>query len=126
MKVNVYSKVDICTMLGITEAEFRHAKEDLKFEHTQKIDGYLYYSDLVVDAIKKYRENMGKPCKGQTLDLFKEKRVTLEDIDKRLDRIEKLVNLWNLTAKSIADAPFYGKERPVLRDFGKCHLDRDY
>ena len=111
MKVNVYSKVDICTMLGITEAEFRHAKEDLKFEHTQKIDGYLYYSDLVVDAIKKYRANMGKPCKGQTLDLFKEKRVTLEDIDKRLDRIEKLFESFN------------GKKRPVVRDFGDINPD---
>ena len=123
MQIKVYSKVEICELLGITEAEFRHAKEALKFEHSEKIDGYLYYSERVLEEIKKHRENMGQPCKGQTLDLFTEKRITLEDIDKRLARIEQAINaqaIWlvnNVKNKPLEFTATYRKDSGVVGGF---------
>ena len=94
--IKTFSKIEICEQLGITEAQFRHTKEALKFTHVSKdLRGILLYPESVMDAIIAHRSDLNSACKGATLDLFREKRreVTLDDVMAEIQRLKNLIEV---------------------------------
>ena len=90
--VKTYTEVEIRQLLNLSRRQFQTAKDAIKFQEVDKQGNVYLYPERVIEQIREYRENMGKPCKGQTGNLFAKKPITLEDIDKRLERIEMAVN----------------------------------
>jgi len=94
--IKTYTKIEIVEKLGITEAQFRHAKEALKFTHVGKDPrGIHLYPESVCDQIKDYRAAQGAPCKGATPDLFDAKKAdpSLREIMTMLEKLSAKVDL---------------------------------
>jgi hypothetical protein len=95
--IKTYTKIEICEQLGITEAQFRHAKEALKFTHVDKdARGILLYPESVIAAITAHRSALNSACKGATPDMFRERKqnaVTLEDVMEELKRLKSLIEV---------------------------------
>ena len=92
--IKTFTKVEIIDQLGITEAQFRHAKEALKFTHVDKdARGILLYPESVIAAITAHRSDLKSACKGATPDLFAERKkpVTLEDLMAELAKLRTTI-----------------------------------
>jgi hypothetical protein len=92
--IKTFTKVEIIDQLGITEAQFRHAKEALKFTHVDKdARGILLYPESVISAITAHRSELKSACKGATPDLFTERKksVTLDDLMAEIAKLRTII-----------------------------------
>ena len=113
-EIKVYSKEEIIKILGITEAQFRHAKEQLRFTEVSKDKNYLYYTDETVELIRKHRREIGKPCKGLTADMFDDVKQapSNEDIMMAIKRLDSQISILTICVNNYIQQNQQNEKKP--------------